>query len=104
MTNGILIDKYPAARYNVLKTFSRRGKRTRETMITNITVIIYSVIAAVLIVAYLPKIFQCFHFRYRVPRRTATSKRRIAVIVPARGESEVIGDLFASLASTSTSS
>ncbi len=98
MTNGILIDKYPAARYNVLKTFSRRGKRTRETMITNITVIIYSVIAAVLIVAYLPKIFQCFHFRYRVPRRTATSKRRIAVIVPARGESEVIGDLFASLA------
>ena len=67
-------------------------------MVTNITVIIYAAISFVLIVAYLPKIWQCFHFRYRIPRKTATAKRRISVVIPARGESDVIGDLFASIA------
>ena len=67
-------------------------------MVTNIAVIIYAAISLVLIVAYLPKIWQCFHFRYRIPHKVATAKRRISVVIPARGESEVIGDLFASIA------
>ncbi len=66
--------------------------------IVDIVVITYAVLAFACLLAYLPKIKQCFYFRSRIPRRKATEKRRISVIIPARGESEVIGDLFASLA------
>lgn len=67
-------------------------------MVTNIIVIVYAAIALVLIMTYLPKILQCFHFRYRIPKKIASRKRRISVVIPARNESEVIGDLFSSLA------
>ncbi len=70
-------------------------------MFTDIAVTIYAALALVLVVAYLPKIKQCFYFRKRVKHKLASGNRKISVVVPARGESEVIGDLFASLAQQS---
>ncbi len=57
--------------------------------------IAFSVLAVLL---YLPKLIG---FRYafkREPHLKASAKRKISVIIPARDESKVIGDLFASLA------
>ncbi len=55
----------------------------------------FAVLAAIL---YIPKLIQfggCFK---KPPRKTAQEKRRISLVVPARGESRVIGDLLASIA------
>lgn len=59
----------------------------------------YSTCAFLAILLHLPKIFG---FRYgfkKAARYSAKEKRRIAVVIPARNESSIIGDLFASLKS-----
>ncbi len=65
-------------------------------LIRNI-LIVYGAICTLAVILYLPKIFG---FRYgfkKPPYKKAAEKRRISVIVPARGESAIISDLFASL-------
>lgn len=59
--------------------------------------IVYGALAALSIVLYLPKLAQFFHTFYRPPHKAATEKRRISLVIPAREESKVIGDLFASI-------
>ncbi len=62
-----------------------------------ITLIVYGVLSLLAVIAYLPKLVQ---FRYafkKPPYRRASGKRKISVIIPARNESEIIGDLFASI-------
>lgn len=58
---------------------------------------IYVIVALIAVALYLPRLFG---FRYafkKFPRKSAGKKRRIAILVPARGESAIIGDLFASI-------
>ena len=58
---------------------------------------VYGVLSLFAVLLYLPKILG---FRYgfkKPPYKRAREKRRISVIVPARGESDIIGDLFDSL-------
>lgn len=59
--------------------------------------IVYGALAALSIVLYLPKLAQFFCTFYRPPHRIAKEKRRISLVIPAREESKVIGDLFASI-------
>ncbi len=59
--------------------------------------ILYGAFATFAVLLYLPKIFG---FRYgfkKPPYKRALKKRKISVLIPARNESEIIGDLFASL-------
>lgn len=59
--------------------------------------IFYVTFASLALILYLPKLIG---FRYafkKAEHYRATEKRRIAVIVPARNESAIIGDLFASI-------
>ncbi len=59
--------------------------------------IAYCVIAAISVILYIPKLVQlCYAFR-KPPYKKATQKRRISLVIPARNESKVIGDLFASI-------
>lgn len=67
-------------------------------MITNVTLIVYAAVALLCILFYIPKLKQLFYVRHKLPRKIAAEKRRISVIIPAREESEIIGDLFASIA------
>lgn len=60
--------------------------------------IAFGALAVLSAILYIPKLVQfggCFK---RPPHKTAEKKRKISVVVPARNESGVIGDLFASLA------
>ena len=60
--------------------------------------IAYIVVATVAVIAYLPRLVGfCYAFQ-KPPYKKAEKKRRIAIIIPARNESAVIGDLFASIA------
>lgn len=57
----------------------------------------YLVLSALALLLYLPKLIG---FRYafkKAKHYEASEKRRIAVVVPARNESKIIGDLFASI-------
>ncbi len=59
--------------------------------------LVYGVLSLLAVLLYLPKIVG---FRYgfkKPPYKRAQNKRKISVIIPARDESEIIGDLFASL-------
>lgn len=59
---------------------------------------IFGAAALLAVILYIPKLIQfggCFK---KPPRRMAEQKRKIALVVPARGESAVIGDLLASIA------
>ena len=67
-------------------------------MITNVTLITYAALVLVCLLFYIPKLKQLFYARHRIEHKTAAKKRRISVIVPARDESEIIGDLFSSIA------
>ncbi len=59
--------------------------------------IVYGTLSLFAVLLYLPKIFG-FRFGFKKPPyKSAREKRKISVIVPARGESDIIGDLFASL-------
>lgn len=59
---------------------------------------VYIALAALTLIMYLPRLAGFRLAFKRFPRRTAAKKRRIAVLVPARGESRVIGDLLESIA------
>ncbi len=66
-------------------------------MISNVFKI-YLLLALLSLLLYLPRING---FRYafkRFPRSSSGEKRRIGVLIPARNESAVIGDLFSSIA------
>lgn len=57
----------------------------------------YFVLTALALILYLPKLIG-FRYAFKKPKHyEATDKRRIALVVPARGESKIIGDLFASI-------
>lgn len=57
----------------------------------------YIILAVLAIVMYLPRIFG-YRYAFRKPaKKPVQGQRRIAVLVPARGESEIVGDLFDSL-------
>ncbi len=59
--------------------------------------IAYVVLTGLAVILYLPKLFG-FRYAFRKPPyRRAAEKRRIAVVVPARDESKIIGDLFDSI-------
>ncbi len=67
-----------------------------SVLIRNI-LLVYGVLSLLAVLLYLPKILG---FRYgfkKPPYKRAQEKRKISVIIPARGESAIIGDLFASL-------
>ncbi len=67
-----------------------------SVLIRNI-LLVYGVLSLLAVLLYLPKILG-FRFGFKKPQyKRAQEKRRISVIIPARGESEIIGDLFASL-------
>ena len=66
-------------------------------MSIKIALIIYAAVALLSIILYIPKIRQFFYMRTRIEHRIAKVRRRLSVIIPARDESGVIGDLFKSL-------
>lgn len=59
--------------------------------------IAYIVLSAVAVVTYLPRLIGFFCAFKKPPYRSAKEKRKIGIIIPARNESAVIGDLFASI-------
>ena len=60
-------------------------------------IIVYLTLSLLAILLYLPKLIG-FFYAFKKPRHPrARTKRRISVIVPARGESKIIGDLLASI-------
>lgn len=59
--------------------------------------IAYAVFAGIAAVMYIPKLLQlCYAFK-KPPYKKATEKRKISLIIPARNESKIIGDLFDSI-------
>ena len=62
-----------------------------------IALIIYAAIAAAALILYFPHICGFFYAFKKLPHRYAYESRKIAVLIPARNESAVIGDLLASL-------
>ena len=62
-----------------------------------ITLFMYIGLSVLAILLYIPKLMQFRYAFQKPPYKKAKEKRRISVIIPARGESEVIGDLFASI-------
>ena len=66
--------------------------------IIRLILIFYGALSGFAFLLYLPRIWGFrFAFKQPVPKKRATKKRRISVIIPARRESHIIGDLFASL-------
>ncbi len=62
-----------------------------------ITLSLYVALSALAIILYIPKLAQ-FRYAFRKPPyKRAKEKRKISVVIPARGESKVIGDLFRSI-------
>ncbi len=60
--------------------------------------ILYGALSVLFAILYIPKLMQTLWAFYRIPKKPVTKKRRISVVIPARGESRVIGDLLHSLA------
>ena len=66
--------------------------------VIRLILILYGALSVLAFLLYLPRIWGYrYAFKQPVPRKRATKKRKISVIVPARRESHIIGDLFASL-------
>ncbi len=62
-----------------------------------ITLSLYIALSALAILLYIPKLVQ-FRYAFQKPTyKKATVERRISIVIPARNESAVIGDLFASI-------
>lgn len=68
-----------------------------EDNVPNILLFIYGIIVAACFILYLPKFIQLAHGFWHPSRKEATERRKIAVLIPARNESAIIGDLFASI-------
>ena len=82
------------------KARSRRAAaRSMEVLMQPIDIILIVYGAAALFAAllYIPKLVQFLHCFFPPARRFAREKRRIALLIPARDESRVIGDLFDSI-------
>lgn len=62
-----------------------------------ITLCVYIVLSVIAVALYLPKMLGYRYAFKKLPRKKAVEKRKISIIIPARGESRIIGDLFASL-------
>ncbi len=62
-----------------------------------ITFYLYIALSVLAILLYIPKLIQFRYAFMRPPYRRAKEKRRISVVIPARNESAVIGDLLASI-------
>lgn len=58
---------------------------------------IYVALSALAMILYIPKLMQFRYAFQKPPYQKAKQQRRISVIIPARNESAVIGDLFASI-------
>ena len=58
---------------------------------------IYSAVALVSLVLYLPKIRQFLYMNTRIEHKIAKKRRKLSLIIPARNESGVIEDLFKSV-------
>lgn len=67
-------------------------------MITTVVLILYAVAVIICLLCYTPKLRQFSYCKRRIEHRIAAEKRKISVIIPARDESGIIGDLFASVA------
>lgn len=67
-------------------------------MITNVALIAYAALVLVCLLCYIPKLKQLFYAKHRLPHKIAANKRKISVVIPARNEGEIVGDLFASIA------
>ena len=63
----------------------------------DIILIVYGAAALFAALLYIPKLVQFLHCFFPPERRFAREKRRIALLIPARDESRVIGDLFDSI-------
>lgn len=66
-------------------------------MSIKIALSLYLSVALISIILYIPKIRQFFYMNSRIEHKIAKIKRRLSLIIPARDESGVIGDLFKSL-------
>ncbi len=63
-----------------------------------IILIAFGAVAVLAAILYIPKLVQFSGCFKKPPHRTATEKRRISLVIPARGESRIIGDLLDSIA------
>ncbi len=59
--------------------------------------IAYAAFAVLSVLLYVPKLVQLCNAFKKPPYRIAKEKRKISLVIPARNESKVIGDLFASI-------
>ena len=66
-------------------------------MATQISLIIYGALAVLSLIVYIPKIRQFFYMKTRIEHRIAKENRKLSLIIPARDESGVIGDLLGSV-------
>ena len=57
----------------------------------------YIALFIISMVLYLPKLFQIFSAHKKPTKKIAKAKRKIALVIPARNESKIIGDLFDSI-------
>ena len=62
-----------------------------------ITLCVYMGLSILAVALYLPKVFGYRYAFRKPPRKKARDVRKISIIIPARNESAIIGDLFASL-------
>ncbi len=63
----------------------------------NLILIIYCAFILFALILYIPRIFGFIYGFKKSKTFVATAKRKIGIIIPARGESEIIGDLFKSI-------
>ena len=66
-------------------------------MAIEISLIVYGALAFFSLIVYIPKIKQFFYMKTRIEHRIAKERRRLSLIIPARNESGVIGDLLGSV-------
>ncbi len=62
-----------------------------------IVLIVYGVLSILALLLYLPRLIGYRYAFKKPPYKRASAKRKLSIIIPARGESQIIGDLFASL-------
>ena len=65
--------------------------------VIQIILCVYGALSVLAILFYLPKLIGFRYAFQKPPYKRATAKRKISIVIPARRESEIIGDLFASL-------
>lgn len=89
---------YPVRVIINVTDFAGKSGKEQKFMVIKIAFTIYSAFVLICLLLYIPKLRQLFYARHRIEHKIAAEKRRISVIVPARDESEIIGDLFSSIA------